>query len=146
LIVWSIVSVGCSDYLDPEVGALNQALCQNMDSNPDQSVSLANDIQPLFARSTAGCLGCHSPTGPTPTGITIGGLDLTSFETLTAGGGQSSPESIVIAGQPCDSILLQKIKPGPPFGSRMPLNGPPFWTDAEIQLLHDWIAEGALNN
>jgi hypothetical protein len=43
-------------------------------------------------------------------------------------------------------MLIQKLGAGPPFGSRMPLNGPPFWNSDELKLLHDWIAEGASDN
>jgi hypothetical protein len=34
----------------------------------------------------------------------------------------------------------------PPFGARMPLNGPPFLDERDRQLLADWIAEGADDN
>jgi hypothetical protein len=61
-------------------------------------------------------------------------------------GGFHSGAQIVVAGDPCASIMYQKLSDAPPFGSRMPLNGPPFWTDDELQLLHDWIAEGASDN
>jgi len=53
---------------------------------------------------------------------------------------------IVVPGQPCASILYLKVDEAPPFGARMPLDGPPFWTEDEIQRLHDWIAEGAGDN
>jgi hypothetical protein len=36
--------------------------------------------------------------------------------------------------------------PTPPFGSRMPYNGPPFYSPEDRAVLRDWIAEGARNN
>jgi hypothetical protein len=39
--------------------------------------------------------------------------------------------------------LLQKIAEGPPFGSRMPLDGPPYLDEERQAVLADWIAEGA---
>jgi hypothetical protein len=41
---------------------------------------------------------------------------------------------------------VQKLESTPPFGSRMPLDGPPYLEDAEVLLIRDWIAEGALDN
>jgi hypothetical protein len=38
---------------------------------------------------------------------------------------------------------VQKISAAPPFGARMPLDGPPFLSASQIQVISDWIAEGA---
>jgi hypothetical protein len=54
-----------------------------------------------------------------------------------------SGERIVVPGNPCRSLIVEKVREYPSFGGRMPLNGPPFLTDEEIQLISDWIAEGA---
>jgi len=131
--------------LEPDVGPLLANSCKNPDTNPDARVSFANDIRPLFNRMTAGC-GCHMPSSAGPAlGTQLSGLDLSSLASLRAGGA-SSGSRIVVAGEPCSSILYLKIEQAPPFGSRMPLGGPPFFTDEEEDLLHDWIAEGAENN
>jgi hypothetical protein len=61
-------------------------------------------------------------------------------------GGATSGSKIIVAGDPCSSVLAQKLSSAPPYGARMPLVGPPFWTDDEQQLLRDWIAEGAKPN
>ena len=37
---------------------------------------------------------------------------------------------------------MKKLQGVDPEGARMPRGGP-FWSDAEIQLMIDWIAEGA---
>jgi hypothetical protein len=80
-----------------------------------------------------------------PSGIEQGGLDLGSITSLRAGG-RNSGADIVIAGDPCSSLLVQKLESTPPFGSRMPLDGPPYLEPDEIGLIRDWIAEGALEN
>ena len=85
-----------------------------------------------------------SAAGP-GTGTQLSGLDLSSLSSLRAGGA-SSGSRIVVAGEPCSSIIYLKVEQAPPFGSRMPLGGPPFLTDEEENLLHDWIAEGANDN
>jgi hypothetical protein len=131
--------------LEPDVGPLLAGTCKNADTNPDAQVSFANDIRPLFNRMVGGC-SCHMPSAGGPgTGTQLSGLDLSSLASLRAGGA-SSGNRIVVAGEPCSSILYLKIEQAPPFGSRMPLGGPPFFTDAEEDLLHDWISEGAANN
>ena len=110
----------------------------NTDSDPSVSVSFANDVRPLMLRSPGGCAPCHL-------GRVTSGLDLSSYQSMRRGGINSGTR-IIIPGQPCDSILPQKLSRTPPFGSRMPYNGPPYFSAAELQLVRDWIAEGALDN
>jgi hypothetical protein len=140
-----VLAVIAACALEPDVGPRLAGSCRNADTNPDAPVSFANDIRPLFNRTIGGC-GCHVPSADGPgTGTQLSGLDLSSLASLRAGGATSGSR-IVVAGEPCSSILYLKIEQAPPFGSRMPLGGPPFFTDEEEDLLHDWIAEGAANN
>lgn len=127
---------GCG--LAPDVGPLATGGCDNADTDPKLGLGFAADIQPILKRC-----GCHMPTSAGAPGpaTQITGLDLSSLATLRAGGHNSGPD-IVIAMQPCDSILYQKVGVAPPFGARMPYNGPPYLTDDEIRKIHDWIAEG----
>jgi hypothetical protein len=133
---------GCIDAFQPDVGAPLSARCANVDSNPDVDVSYARDVAPVFEDL---CDSCHMPDGRSPTGIQVGGLDLSSYARLRAGGAVRGSGD-VIPGQPCDSGLVQKVSVFPPFGGRMPLSGPPFMTAQQVQLFHDWIAEGAREN
>jgi hypothetical protein len=137
-------AVGCGDLV-PDVGPLLAGVCNDADTNAAATVSFASQIRPVLSRPMAGC-NCHMPTaaGPGPATV-ITGLDLSSMSSLRAGG-NSSGSRIVIEMAPCASILYQKIDEAPPFGSRMPLGGPPFLSDDEIRLIHDWIAEGAADN
>lgn len=130
--------------IEPDVGKPLAGACSNADSDAAMAISFRGEIRPLLARSKAGC-SCHlpSPAGPGP-GTQLGGLDLSSLASLRAGGFNSS-SGIVVAAQPCDSVIYQKVYEAPPFGSRMPLGGP-YWSDDELALLHDWIAEGAADN
>jgi hypothetical protein len=131
--------------LAPDVGPPLAGVCSNADTQPDVPVSFATQIRPLLNRSTGGC-SCHMPTSGGPgTAIQLSGLNLGSLSSLRAGG-LTSGARIVVAGEPCASILYQKVDEAPPFGSRMPLGGPPFFTEQELDLLHDWIAEGAADN
>jgi len=142
IIALAITAGGC---LDPDVGSLQVPFCANDDSDPSKAVSFTGDILPLFERTIAGCNWCHSPSASKPVGITFGGLDLSDFDSLMDGGFNSAG-SIVVNGAPCDSVLYLKLTAAPPSGARMPKNGPPHFTSDELLLVHDWIAEGGLEN
>ena len=145
LLSLSVGCLACIDSLEPEVGPLLAETCYNVDSDPSVDVSYGEQIVPLIFEGVGiACLECHAPTAPTPIGFEVGGLDLSSFERMSAGG--ISGTDVVVPGRPCQSILFQKVQAGPPFGGRMPLDGPPYLSALESQLLHDWIVEGARNN
>ena len=140
---------GCLGPLQPDVGEPLRERCVDEDSDPAVDVSFQRDIfSGVFHRTTgtpgAGCR-CHLPSDPTPIGFELSGLDLSSYAGLRRGGANSGA-NVVVPGQPCDSGLVLKLSEGPPFGGRMPQDGPPYLTDEEIQMLKDWIAEGALDD
>ncbi len=134
------IATGCSEF-EPAVGALQADSCSDTAIAPSTQVSYAADVVPIFEKH---CYECHAPA-PGAIGVEIGGLDLTSYQSLRAGGTVSGA-NIVIDGSPCESVLYQKVSPGPPFGNRMPLDGPPYLDAADLQTIHDWIAEGALDD
>ncbi len=140
------LSLGCLDTFEPEVGPLVQVPCVNEDSDPDIDVSFIEDIVVgIVLRPESDCVRCHTPSGATPIGLEETGFDISSYASLRAGGANSG-SAIVIPGEPCSSILVQKTGPAPPFGERMPLSGPPYLKELDRQLVHDWIAEGARDN
>jgi hypothetical protein len=132
--------------VEPDVGNLRAGTCQSEDSDPALSVSFKESILPMFQRSgnLGGCT-CHQPSNRSTPGIEQSGLSLENFASLMRGG-NTSRASIVIAGDPCASVIVQKVSSAPPTGARMPPGGPPFMTPEEIGLLRDWIAEGAHDN
>ena len=137
----AISLTGCLDALAPDVGPIAQPQMMECpgDSNPAIVVTYT-DIENVFDRG--GCSDCHTGDG---LGIRQSGLNLRTYSTLRTGGGRSGA-SIVIDGDPCASILVQKIETSPPFGRRMPYDGPPYLTMIDIQLVRDWIDEGARDN
>ena len=145
LVLAGLSAGACTDYL-PDVGEPFVGACDPADSNPAASVSFERDLRPLFdrPRGMAGC-SCHTPTNGSPSGIELGGFNMGSLRSLKQGG-RNSGARVVEPGDPCASILYQKISDTPPFGSRMPLDGSPYLAPEEIQLIHDWIAEGANDN
>lgn len=89
---------------------------------------------PSFAEVSAilndRCVKCHSGAAAPM------GLDLSSYATAMAGGWTGS---VVTAGD-AQSPLLRRIRGE--VSPRMPLDGPPFLTDAEIATISDWVMAG----
>lgn len=146
----ALLAAACEAAYEPDVGPLTGpasggadsgagpvAVGACTDSDTEAAISLALDIRPLMYRSPGGC-SCHASS-------TTSGFNLGTYDRLRRGGNNSG-EQVIVPGSPCDSILVQKLGPTPPFGSRMPFNGPPYFTPEELTLVKDWIAEGALDN
>ncbi len=142
----ALAASGCVDALDPDVGPPLRAACADVDSDPATAVSYQRDVvDGIFARDGMLCVHCHTADGDTPLGLLVGGLDLGSYDGLRHGGAQAGADA-VIPGHPCASALYRKVVDGPPFGGRMPLDGPPYLAAADVQLIVDWIVEGARDN
>ncbi|MEO8551398.1 MAG: c-type cytochrome domain-containing protein [Kofleriaceae bacterium] len=136
-----MVLSGCLDVIGPDTGPALRPSCTGIDSDPGTDIDFTRDIHSgIFERPSINCVACHTARGATPIGLTVGGLDLSTSATLRAGGIHGGA-SIIVAGDPCASILVQKLT-APPFGARMPLNGPAL-APADVQTIVDWIAEGA---
>ena len=133
---------GCG-ALDPEVGepqvrgdaALAEGACSLQDSDPSTDVPFVAVRDQLFRPRCS----CHVIAGGI--GQVVGGLDLNSYGALREGG-RNSGSLVVVDGEPCQSIIVQKTGEVPPFGAQMPLSGVPLNTGSR-QLLIDWVAEGA---
>jgi hypothetical protein len=115
-------------------------------SPPPQAVSFASQIQPIL---TATCLGaqCHDASQP------ASGLNLTAGAAYASLVGIASTEApctayqLVAPGQPDQSYLVWKLQGSGACssGSRMP-KAMPALPAAQVQLIRDWIANGAPNN
>ncbi|HUG82010.1 MAG TPA: c-type cytochrome domain-containing protein [Bryobacterales bacterium] len=91
-------------------------------------VSYYKDLRPILERS---CQGCHQPAGK------MGGLDLTSYEAMAAGG---SKGPAFVAGSADESRLVMLLTgAGEP---RMPFGQDPL-PDTEIDVFRRWVSEGA---
>ena len=87
------------------------------------SVDYETEIQPIFDLR---CTNCHGSSG---------GLNLTSYNGVISGGNSGSS---VVPGDHINSVLWQRIADGsmPPGGNDL--------TSAQIDLIAQWIDEGAL--
>lgn len=139
LILIGVGLCGCMSELTPDVGPLIAGQCKNEDSDPEADVSFSDEVLPMLQMRC----GCHDPKG--------GGsaIDATAFSVGNAKevkrGGNKSADKAVVEGDPCSSVLVQKVGEAPPFGARMPVSGP-YLSSTEIALLRDWIVEGANDN
>lgn len=142
IIMLLALGAGACSELDPETGDLRPS-CSDADSDPARAVDFVRDIRPLIdgkVDGTKGCIGCHSSTSGTMEGFNATGLELTKLQTLRKGG-RNTADEILVPGKPCSSAIVQKLQ-GTFGGNRMPKGGP-FWDPSKIQLVRDWIAEGA---
>lgn len=92
---------------------------------PNEDVSYQNDIIPLWVQ----CVGCHSGNEPPDL------RDNVSYNDLLSG--------FVVSGD-ADASILYKSLLGIDGVSLMPPGSQ--WSDAKINLVKDWINQGALNN
>ena len=133
----------CDSFV-PQLGQQLQPRCVEADGDPSTEVSFGADIVAGIFRGSGACLPCHDPLGPDPQGYLQGGLDLTRHAGVLAGG-VNSGAATAIPGKPCGSWLWLKVTSSPPSGSQMPLAAAAL-SAQQLQLIHDWIAEGARDN
>ena len=122
LCFFAITIFGCSKNLD---------LIQPVKEPVKEEVSFQLNVKPILVDH--GCATCHGG---------ISGLTVTSVADLILGGDHGPA---ITPGHADSSNLARKISPVPPFGARMPFGGP-YLSDTEIQIITDWINQGAKNN
>ncbi len=116
------------------------------DDEPNQDgevVTFVADIQPIL---NARCINCHAPGGfAQMVGIPWDYREDTAYEDLVNRiSSQDANFTVVVPGDPDSSLMFLKVSSeSPPVGSMMPLGGPPL-TDGEVQLIRDWIEQGAV--
>jgi hypothetical protein len=93
------------------------------------NVSFANDILPIIQSR---CLTCHGGDRGAEEG-----LDMNSHANLMAG---SENGPVVLAGNADGSLMVEML-----IQNKMPKRGPKL-TPPQVQLIIDWINQGALNN
>jgi hypothetical protein len=92
------------------------------------TVSFTNDILPIFESR---CIGCHGGER------TQEGLDLKTHASLMAG---SDNGAVVIPGDAANSLLVEMVAT-----QKMPKRGPKL-TPPQVQLISDWVNQGAPDN
>ncbi len=132
-------AVGCA----PEPAGDATPACSNDDSDPTRGVDFATEIAPLLRTRQNGadnCTYCHDSTRPDLSSPVYLYLDTLAF--LRKGSKASGPV-VVVPGKPCSSLIVRRLRGTTGgAGERMPKNGP-YFRPEQIQLVSDWIAEGA---
>lgn len=101
------------------------------------TVYFNSEVLPIFVQH---CWTCHP---------TMGGLDLGATEAynnlvnVTTTG--YAPQMRIVPGDPGASVLWHKVSGSPSYGLTMPPNGTTL-SATDLQLIHDWIEQGSLDN
>lgn len=97
-----------------------------------------SNVQVILENNCSGA-GCHI-------GERTNGVRLDSYNNVINSVGTEYGREIVVPGEPDNSPIIDKISSNnPENGVRMPEGGPPL-SDDQINLIRDWIAEGAQDN
>ena len=115
------------------IGAANFSAPQQMNGGKDlrSTYTYEKDVAPILKQY---CLSCHGSDNMNPSD-----LYMDDFATLMKGGKHGVP---IVPGQPGKSLLYLKLTPDPPFGKQMP-RGHKKITPEAVQIIHDWIEQGA---
>ena len=113
-------------------GAVCPALAEDAPDPQEKSISFYKDIRPIFQ---AKCQGCHQPAKAK------GGLVMTSFKSLMAGG---ESEKAIVPGKPEERLLFEMITPVD-GEAEMPRKQRPL-QEHEIEHIGRWIAQGAVDD
>ena len=92
------------------------------------TVSFTNDILPIIESR---CINCHGGQR------TEKGLDMKTFDSLMAG---SENGPVVMSGDALDSKFVELVA-----NQKMPKRGPKL-TPPQVELITEWVNQGALNN
>jgi len=113
----------------------SNATSQEKKNTKKSTVSFSNDVFPIIRKR---CLPCHAADSENPSELIV-----ETLSDLVKGGKHGKP---IIPKNGDGSILVQKIKPNPPFGEQMPLMTKMKLTDEEVELFKTWIDQGAKKN
>ncbi len=98
-------------------------------------VSFSAQVQPLL-QASCGFANCHGAA-------TQSGFSVASYGSITGSAGHGR---LLLPNFADSTNLYLKLLDPPPFGARMPASGPPFLSTSNINLIRDWINQGAKNN
>jgi len=142
-VVLLLIAMAVTAY-QSQTRALQEEGSSAQDTAQTDTVSFAKDVLPIIQKE---CLPCHAAEN-----FNRSELSLDSYELLMRGGRHGDA---VLPGKADESPLVQKLRPDPPFGDRMPLDmrkkkgrkpGVKPLTEEEIELIATWIAQGARDN
>ena len=104
-------------------------------SKPSKEISFSKDVAPTLSKF---CATCHNEDEDHPSQ-----LFLDTYESLMKGGKHGQA---VKPGNAKESLIIQKMDDEPPFGRKMPPSRKPIPSAEQIELLRQWIDQGAKKN
>jgi hypothetical protein len=104
-------------------------------SKSPREISYSKDVAPILDKF---CATCHNEDEDHPSQ-----LFMDSYESLMKGGKHGAS---VKPGSAKESLLLQKMDAEPPFGKKMPPSKKLIPTDEQVEVLGQWIDQGAKKN
>ena len=104
-------------------------------SKSPKEISYSKDVAPILDKF---CATCHNKDEDHPSQ-----LFMDSYESLMKGGKHGQA---VKPGNAKESLLLQKMDAEPPFGKKMPPSKKLIPTDEQVEVLRQWIDQGAKKN
>lgn len=113
---------------NPSVATNTSAPVATEPATQGATISFANDILPILQSR---CINCHGGNR------TEKNLSLKTYDDVMSG---SENGPVVTAGNAADSKLVELI-----VSQKMPKRGPKL-TPSQVQLIADWVNQGALNN
>jgi mono/diheme cytochrome c family protein len=131
--------------------ACDEALSSLTGPTPNLEPTFASIQRNIFdqgdSTGRAACIQCHTSQGRTP----AGGLDLTSGiahgRLVGVASGQKPGATRVIAGDPNNSYLIQKLEGAQGIiGGRMPRGAGPYLTEGQMLVVRRWVQLGARND
>jgi len=104
-------------------------------SKAEKEISYSKQVAPILDKY---CATCHTEDEDHPSQ-----LYMDSYESLMKGGKHGES---VKPGNSKESLLIQKLDADPPFGKKMPPSKKLIPTAAQIEILRQWIDQGAKKN
>ncbi|MGA7160985.1 MAG: c-type cytochrome domain-containing protein [Bacteroidota bacterium] len=122
-------------FLAVLIGSLSFVIAQENSKRKNKPVTFSKDVFPIIKKH---CLPCHASDSENPSE-----LFMDSYSDLMNGGKHGKP---IVPKKGDESIIVQKLKPSPPFGDQMPLMTKQKLTDDEVGIFKEWIDQGAKKN
>jgi cytochrome c553 len=118
-----------SDQIQQLVQLIRTFSSTSTDQPSTSQVSFSRDVMPIFEEE---CISCHG---------SLGGWDASTYEAVMESGNNAP---VVIPGDAENSLLAQKMLGQQTIGNIMPPDG--LLSIDVIQVIIDWIDQGALDN
>jgi hypothetical protein len=144
-----VAGLGCGGTTMGADGGSDVVATGDTGTTPDDAATTPTATwTEVYAVISSRCMLCHSG------GMPSGGLNMSSkplaYQNLVgvaaAGSSCAGMGTRVVASDPDGSLLFRKVSEMMPgCGGRMPLGGP-YLSSANVTLIRDWIAAGAMDN